>query len=49
MIHSINKISKRLGPERSKQAIAFIKEKKVKEMATLMLTYYDILYDRHIA
>ena len=49
MIHCILKAQKRLGSDRTTQAMDLIKARKVDEVAELMLTYYDRLYDKHIA
>ncbi len=49
MRYCVLKAEKRLGPDRTTQALDLVKSRKVAEVAELMLTYYDRLYDKHIA
>jgi hypothetical protein len=49
MRYCVLKAEKRLGPDRTTLALDLVKSRKVAEVAELMLTYYDRLYDKHIA
>ena len=49
MIESVLKAEKKLGTARAAHAVDLMRQSKFDDFAKLMLTYYDELYDRHIA
>ena len=49
MVASVLKAEKKLGPARAAQAVDLMRKSQFEDFAKLMLTYYDELYDKHIA
>ena len=49
IIESIERMVKRLGGDRTKAAVDAVISGNMRRVAEILITYYDKLYDRHIA